>query len=265
MATKSLRTAATGMYAQQLNIQVISNNIANINTTGFKKNKAEFQDLMYQNIPTSTLAQNNIASPQNSNEALQVGSGVKASSTQKIFTQGDLQQTNNSLDLAIQGDGFFQVRKADGTYAYTRDGSFKVSGDGRIVTASGYILEPEISLTDDILQINISRDGTMEVKTSGGNSYVLDNIQLVRFINPGGLEALGDNLYAETESSGQPILGTPGMDGFGEIQQGFLEASNVDIVEEMIAMITAQRAYEINSKTVKTVEEMMTMTNNLKR
>lgn len=265
MATKSLRTAATGMYAQQLNIQVISNNIANINTTGFKKNKAEFQDLMYQNIPTSTLAQNNIASPQNSNEALQVGSGVKASSTQKIFTQGDLQQTNNSLDLAIHGDGFFQVRKADGTYAYTRDGSFKVSGDGRIVTASGYILEPEISLTDDILQINISRDGTMEVKTSGGNSYVLDNIQLVRFINPGGLEALGDNLYAETESSGQPILGTPGMDGFGEIQQGFLEASNVDIVEEMIAMITAQRAYEINSKTVKTVEEMMTMTNNLKR
>lgn len=265
MATKSLRTAATGMYAQQLNIQVISNNIANINTTGFKKNKAEFQDLMYQNIPTSTLAQNNIASPQSSNEALQVGSGVKASSTQKIFTQGDLQQTNNSLDLAIQGDGFFQVRKADGTYAYTRDGSFKVSGDGRIVTASGYILEPEISLTDDILQINISRDGTMEVKTSGGNSYVLDNIQLVRFINPGGLEALGDNLYAETESSGQPILGTPGMDGFGEIQQGFLEASNVDIVEEMIAMITAQRAYEINSKTVKTVEEMMTMTNNLKR
>lgn len=265
MATKSLRTAATGMYAQQLNIQVISNNIANINTTGFKKNKAEFQDLMYQNIPTSTLAQNNITSPQNSNEALQVGSGVKASSTQKIFTQGDLQQTNNSLDLAIHGDGFFQVRKADGTYAYTRDGSFKVSGDGRIVTASGYILEPEISLTDDILQINISRDGTMEVKTSGGNSYVLDNIQLVRFINPGGLEALGDNLYAETESSGQPILGTPGMDGFGEIQQGFLEASNVDIVEEMIAMITAQRAYEINSKTVKTVEEMMTMTNNLKR
>lgn len=265
MATKSLRTAATGMYAQQLNIQVISNNIANINTTGFKKNKAEFQDLMYQNIPTSTLAQNNIASPQNSNEALQVGSGVKASSTQKIFKQGDLQQTNNSLDLAIQGDGFFQVRKADGTYAYTRDGSFKVSGDGRIVTASGYILEPEISLTDDILQINISRDGELEVKTSGGNSYVLDNIQLVRFINPGGLEALGDNLYAETEGSGQPILGTPGMDGFGEIQQGFLEASNVDIVEEMIAMITAQRAYEINSKTVKTVEEMMTMTNNLKR
>jgi flagellar basal-body rod protein FlgG len=265
MATKSLRTAATGMYAQQLNIQVISNNIANINTTGFKKNKAEFQDLMYQNIPTSTLAQNNITSPQNSNQALQVGSGVKASSTQKIFKQGDLQQTNNSLDLAIQGDGFFQVRKADGTYAYTRDGSFKVSGDGRIVTASGYILEPEISLTDDILQINISRDGAMEVKTSGGNSYVLDNIQLVRFINPGGLEALGDNLYAETESSGQPILGTPGMDGFGEIQQGFLEASNVDIVEEMIAMITAQRAYEINSKTVKTVEEMMTMTNNLKR
>lgn len=265
MATKSLRTAATGMYAQQLNIQVIANNISNINTTGFKKNKAEFQDLMYQKIPTSTLAQNNISAPQSTNEMLQVGSGVKASSTQKIFKQGDLQQTNNSLDLGIQGEGFFQVRKADGTYAYTRDGSFKISGDGRIVTPSGYTLEPDISLTDDVMQINISRDGTIEVQTAGGSSYVLDSVQLARFINPGGLEALGDNLYAETESSGQPIFGTPGLDGFGEIQQGFLESSNVDIVEEMIAMITAQRAYEINSKTVKTVEEMMTITNNLKR
>lgn len=265
MATKSLRTAATGMYAQQLNIQVISNNIANINTTGFKKNKAEFQDLMYQEIPSSNLAQNNISGPQASGEMLQVGSGVKASSTQKIFKQGDLQPTNNSLDLGINGEGFFQVRKADGTFAYTRDGSFKISGEGRVVTASGYVLEPDITLDDDVLQINISRDGEISVQSTGGNSYVLDNIQLVRFMNPGGLEALGDNLYAETEGSGQPMFGTPGADGFGEIQQGFLEASNVDIVEEMIAMITAQRAYEINSKTVQTVEEMMTITNNLKR
>lgn len=265
MATKSLRSAATGMYAQQINIQVISNNIANINTTGFKKNKAEFQDLMYQEIPTSSQARTNIGSSQSTGDVLQVGSGVKASSTQKIFTQGDLQPTNNSLDLGIQGEGFFQVRKADGTYAYTRDGSFKISGEGRVVTASGYLLEPEITLSDDVLGINIGRDGTIEVQTAGGNSYVLDNIQLVRFMNTGGLKALGDNLYAETESSGPPMFGTAGMDGYGEVHQGYLESSNVDIVEEMIAMITAQRAYEINSKTVKTVEEMMTITNNLKR
>lgn len=253
------------MYAQQLNIQVISNNIANINTTGFKKNKAEFQDLMYQEVPTSNSAQKNVASSQSAGELIQVGSGVKASSTQKIFKQGDLQPTNNPLDLGIQGEGFFQVRKPDGSFAYTRDGSFKISGDGRIVTSSGYLLEPEVTLNDDVLSINIGKDGTFEVKLFGGGSYVLDNIQLVRFMNSGGLEALGDNLYAETEGSGQPLFGNAGADGFGEIHQGYLEASNVDIVEEMIAMITAQRAYEINSKTVKTVEEMMTMTNNLKR
>lgn len=265
MATRSLRTAATGMYAQQLNIQVISNNIANINTTGFKKSKAEFQDLMYQEIPVSKANQNNIAAPQSSNEILQVGSGVQAASTQKIFKQGDLQPTNNSLDLAILGEGFFQVRKADGSFAYTRDGSFKVSGDGRIMTSSGCVIEPEITLNEDILDIKVTRDGTVEVTSEGGNSYVLDDIQIVRFMNPGGLEALGDNLYAETEGSGPPMFGTAGADGFGEIHQGYLEASNVDIVEEMIAMITAQRAYEINSKTVKTVEEMLTITNNLKR
>lgn len=265
MATKSLRTAATGMYSQQLNIQVIANNIANINTTGFKKNKAEFQDLMYQEIPTSTLAQNNVAAPKSTSEIMQVGSGVKASSTQKIFKQGDLQPTGNSLDVAIQGDGFFQVRKSDGSFAYTRDGSFKISGDGRIVTANGYVVEPELTLSDDVLQINIGRSGSVEVQTSGNNTYVVDTIQLVRFMNPGGLIALGDNLYAESEASGPPMLGTAGVDGYGEIHQGYIEASNVDIVEEMIAMITAQRSYEINSKTVQTIEEMMTITNNLKR
>ncbi len=265
MATRSLRTAATGMYAQQLNIQVISNNISNINTTGFKKSKAEFQDLMYQEVPVSNLNQNSVTAPQSSSEILQVGSGVQAASTQKIFKQGDLQPTNNSLDLAILGEGFFQVRKPDGSFAYTRDGSFKVSGDGRIMTSSGCVIEPEITLSEDILDIKVTRDGTIEVKAEGGNSYVLDTVQVVRFMNPGGLEALGDNLFAETEGSGPPMFGTAGSDGFGEIHQGYLEASNVDIVEEMIAMITAQRAYEINSKTVKTVEEMLTITNNLKR
>lgn len=265
MATRSLRTAASGMYAQQLNIQVISNNIANINTTGFKKSKAEFQDLMYQEIPVSRLDQKNVGSTDSSNEIIQVGSGVQAASTKKLFTQGDLEQTNNKLDLAINGEGFFQVRKPDGTFAYTRDGSFQVSGDGRITTSSGCTLEPQISLDDDVLDISVSRDGTFNVKTSDGNTYVLDTIQLVRFMNPGGLEALGDNLFAETEGSGQPMFGSAGADGFGEVYQGYLESSNVDIVEEMIAMISAQRAYELNSKTVKTVEDMLSITNNLKR
>jgi len=265
MATRSLRTAATGMYAQQLNIETIANNIANINTTGFKKNKAEFQDLMYQEIPSSNVSSNSINAPATGGEVLQIGSGVQASSTQKIFKQGDLQPTNNQLDLAIQGERFFQIKKPDGTFAYTRDGTFKISGDGRIVTSTGFLLDPEIALDDDVLGISIGRDGTFQVQTGGGNSYVLDNIQLVRFMNPGGLVAMGDNLYSATESSGKPIFGTAGSDGFGEIHQGYVEASNVDIVEEMIAMITAQRAYEINSKTVKTVEEMLTMANNLKR
>lgn len=265
MATRALRTAASGMYAQQLNIETISNNIANINTTGFKKNKAEFQDLMYQEVNINPISSETPGIYETSTETIQIGNGVKPSSTQKIFKQGDVTPTYNQLDLAIQGDGFFQVRKSDGTLAYTRDGSFKVNADGMIVTSSGYYLDPEISLDEDILSISISRDGVVEAKEAGGGTVGLGSIELVRFLNPGGLVALGDNLYAESEASGQPILGVPGSSGFGEIHQGYLEASNVDVVEEMISMITAQRAYEINSKTVKTVEEMMTMVNNLKR
>ncbi len=265
MPNRALRTAASGMFAQQLNIEVISNNIANINTTGFKKNKAEFQDLMYQKIEVNP---NSSALPGAENQSagtIQVGNGVQPSSTQKIFAQGDVTPTNNQFDLAIQGEGFFQVRKGDGSYAYTRDGSFKVNADGKLITSNGLELDPEIRLSEDTLGISISRDGTVEVQEAGGRNEVLGNIQLVKFMNPAGMEALGDNLYAETPSSGAPILGTPGANGFGELHQGYLEASNVDIVEEMIAMISAQRAYEINSKTVKTVEDMMSMANNLKR
>ena len=265
MATRSLRTAASGMYAQQLNIEVISNNIANMNTTGFKKNKAEFQDLMYQEVPVNSLSGSTVGINQSSSNKIQIGNGVQPTSTQKIFKQGDMQPTSNPMDIAIQGQGFFQVSKPDGTFSYTRDGSFKVNGEGKIVTSSGYLLEPDITLSDDTVSIAIGRDGTVELTDSSGGKSVVDQIQLVRFLNPGGLKALGDNLYAETESSGIPIFGTSGTNGFGEIHQGFLEMSNVDIVEEMIAMITAQRAYEINSKTVQTVEEMMTMANNLKR
>ena len=264
MPTRALRTAASGMYAQELNIEVISNNIANINTTGFKKNRAEFQDLMYQQVNVSPV--NSSAQGVNgvSSDTIQIGNGVQPTSTEKIFTQGDITPTNNQLDCAIQGDGFFQVRKSDGTYAYTRDGSFKVDSEGKIVTSSRYILDPGLTLDSNALGVSIAKDGTVTVNEVGGSSNVLGNIQLARFMNPGGLKSLGDNLYAQTQASGTPIIGTPGADGFGEINQGYLESSNVDIVEEMISMIAAQRAYEINSKTVQTVENMMQMANNLK-
>ncbi len=265
MPTRALRTAASGMYAQQLNIEIISNNIANMNTTGFKKNKAEFQDLMYQDVNVQPVSSQTPGIYDSATNKIQVGNGVQTSSTSKLFKQGDVTPTNNPLDVAIQGEGFFQIRKPDGSFVYTRDGSFKVNSEGRLVTSNGYVLDPELTLDQDTLSIAIGRDGTVEVHQTGGDTFVLGNIELVRFMNPGGLDALGENLYAETEASGNPILGTPGADGFGEVMQGFLEASNVDIVEEMISMISAQRAYEINSKTVKTVEEMMTMTNNLKR
>ncbi|MBN1301122.1 MAG: flagellar basal-body rod protein FlgG [Melioribacteraceae bacterium] len=262
MATRSLRTAASGMYAQQLNIEVIANNIANMNTNGFKKNKAEFQDLMYQEVPVESTSDTTSSQITTSN-TIQIGNGVQPVSTQKIFEQGDVQPTNNLYDIAISGQGFFQIQKPDGTFAYTRDGAFKLSGEGKLVTSSGFILEPEISLTEDTVSISINREGVVELQESNGNVFVADQIQLVRFLNPGGLKALGNNLYAETEASGTPLFGTPGSSGFGELHQGYLEMSNVDIVEEMIAMITAQRAYELNSKTVKTVEEMMKMANNL--
>lgn len=264
MPTRALRTAASGLYAQQLNVEVISNNIANVNTTGFKKNKAEFQDLMYQEVQINPTQASDALAQAAPSAKIQVGNGVKSSSTQKIFKQGDVVASGNQLDMAIQGDGLFQVRKSDGTIVYTRDGSFKVNSEGKLVTSGGYLLEPEIGLTDNVQSISISRDGNVDVLENDGRTTTLGTIELAKFMNPAGLMALGNNLYAETEASGAPVLGTAGSKGFGEINQGFLESSNVDIVEEMVAMITAQRAYEINSKTVKTVEEMMTMANNLK-
>jgi flagellar basal-body rod protein FlgG len=265
MSERALRTAASGMYAQQINIEVISNNIANINTTGYKKNKADFQDLMYQQVHINPLTSSMPGIEDTSTSKIQIGNGVKPASTMKIFIQGDMTATNNQFDLAIQGEGFFQVRKNDGTFAYTRDGSFKVNSEGKIVTTGGYALEPGFSLNSDISSLSIGKDGTVAAHLLDGSTAVLGNIELARFMNNGGLVALGDNLYAESSASGQPMLGTPGDQGFGEVNQGYLESSNVDIVEEMISMIAAQRAYEINSKTVKTVEDMMTMANNLKR
>lgn len=265
MSTRALRTAASGMYAQQINIEVVSNNIANINTTGFKKNKADFQDLMYQEVNINPLSSETPGVEETTTSKIQIGNGVKPAASTKIFTQGDVTQTNNQLDMAIQGEGFFQVRRTDGTFAYTRDGSFKLNADGKIVTSGGLQLEPGFNLTSDIESLTIGKDGTVVANQVGGGSTNLGTIELVRFMNNGGLLAIGDNLYSESTASGQPIIGTAGDQGFGTINQGYLEASNVDIVEEMIAMIAAQRAYEVNSKTVKTVEEMMTMANNLKR
>lgn len=265
MSTRALRTAASGMYAQQLNIEIISNNIANINTTGFKKNKAEFKDLMYQEVAVNPQLEAASSVSEKTSAKIEVGNGVQPASTQKLFKQGDLQATNNQLDIAVQGEGFFQVRKSDGTMAYTRDGSFKVSANGNLVTSNGHILEPGITLNDDVLAVNIAKDGSIEATMVGNQLVPLGNLELARFINPGGLKPVGDNLYEETEASGSAMLGTPGSNGYGEVHQGYLESSNVDVVEEMISMITAQRAYEINSKTVKTVEDMMQMANSLKR
>jgi len=265
MPTRALKTAASGMYAQQLNIQVISNNIANMNTTSFKKSRAEFKDLIYQEISANPQQNFEPGTVENSNTKIQIGSGVKPSSTQKVFQQGELQQTGHQLDVGIHGEGFFQVRRSDGSFSYTRDGSFKISSEGSLVTTDGYIIEPGFTVNEEVLGIEISKDGIISAREIGGNSVELGTLELAKFINPGGLLALGDNLYAETDASGAPILGQPALDGFGELNQGFLESSNVDIVEEMISMISAQRSYEINSKTVKTVEDMMSIANNLKR
>ena len=260
---RALRTAAAGMMAQQLNVDTIAHNLANVNTTGFKKSRPEFQDLMYQTIKSSGGATNNAMRETNE---IQVGTGAVPTAVQKSFAQGDVQSTTNPFDLAIVGEGFFQIRRPDGTIAYTRDGSFKLSADGTIVTSQGYVLDPGVSITSVSKNLTVSRDGVIEAsETSGDTPARIGQLELARFVNVGGLKAIGNNLFTETPASGAPIVGTAGIEGFGEIQQGFLESSNVDVVEEMVSMIVAQRAYEINSKTIKTVEDMLQMANNLKR
>jgi flagellar basal-body rod protein FlgG len=260
---RALRTAATGMLAQQLNVDTIANNLANVNTTGFKKSRPEFQDLMYQTLRASGTSQNpNVQQPLE----LQVGNGAVAVGTLRTFAQGDIQPTKNQLDCAIQGEGFFQVRRPDNSIAYTRDGTFKVSADGRMVTGEGYVIEPGITFGAETTQIVIDLDGTIQAATVDDTTPAkVGQFELARFINPAGLRAIGDNLYVETPASGAPTMGPAGADGMGEIKQGYLESSNVDIVEEMVSMITAQRAYEINSKTIKTVEDMLTIATNVKR
>ncbi len=260
---RAMRTAAAGMLAQQLNIDTIAHNLANVNTTGFKKSRAEFQDLMYQTLRASGGSLNSALRETNE---IQVGTGTAPAATQKSFVQGDLQSTSNPFDLAIAGEGFFQIRRPDGTMAYSRDGSFKLSADGTIVTSHGYVLEPGVSIASDARNFAVSRDGVIEVSADTADSPSrIGQLELAKFVNVAGLKAIGSNLFVETPASGSAIVGTATVDGFGEIQQGYLESSNVDVVEEMVSMIVAQRAYEINSKTIKTVEDMLQMANNLKR
>jgi len=260
---RALRTAASGMYAQQLNVDTIANNLANVNTTGFKKSRPEFEDLMYQTLKSSGVSQNpNIQQP----VEIQVGNGSVPVATLRNFIQGDIQPTNNQLDVAIEGEGFLQIRRPDGTIAYTRDGSLKMSAEGGLVTSQGYLAEPGITFPSDTVTITIGQDGLVEATSVGSSAPVkIGQLELAKFINPSGLRAIGNNLFVETSASGTPILGTAAEEGFGVLRQGYLESSNVDVVEEMVSMITAQRAYEINSKTVKTVEDMLSIANNLQR
>ncbi|MCF7809412.1 flagellar basal-body rod protein FlgG [bacterium] len=260
---RALNTAATGMYAQQLFIDNIANNLANVNTTGFKSSRIEFQDLIYNTLRQSGKTQN---LGQVLPGELQVGHGVKPVSTQKCFIQGNVNPTGNPLDLAIEGEGFFQIMKPDGTVMYTRDGSFKVSPDGQIVTADGYALEPDITIPSESSSVTVAIDGTVSVTLIGEvEPETLGQIELVRFINPAGLSNSGQNLYSETAASGPPILANPGSDGVGRVSQGYLEGSNVQIVEEMVSMIVAQRAYEVSSKAIKTSQDMGQIAVNLKR
>ncbi len=257
---RSLWTSTTGMSAQNLNMDVIANNLANVSTTGFKKSRADFQDLLYQimKVPGSPTSADT-----KSPTGIQVGLGVKPAAITKIFTTGDIVQTNNTLDVAIEGQGFFQVLLPDGNTAYTRAGNLKLDGEGRITTSDGYPIQPEITIPEDAREVTIGDTGVVSaILGSDTTSTELGNLDLVDFINESGLIAIGRNLFRETEASGAAIVGTPGTDGIGTLLQGYIEQSNVNLVEEMTQMITTQRAYEINSNVITTSDEMMkTVTN----
>jgi flagellar basal-body rod protein FlgG len=258
---RSLATAASGMEAQQLNVDTIANNLANVNTPGFKRTRVRFQDLLYQNLrPAGDPAR--LGAP----SELAIGHGTRLAATERHFTQGTTEPTNNPLNLVIEGDGFFQVQRPDGQIAYTRDGSFFLSAEGAIVNSDGLYLEPQIFLPEDIRQLTISADGVISANFVDSNiPEELGQVELARFLNPAGLESLGRNLYLPTEASGLPLIGTPGTEGIGTVLSGFLEGSNVEVVEEMVALITAQRAYEINSRSIQTADQMLSTATQLVR
>ena len=252
---RSLYIAKTGLEAQQTNLDVVTNNLANVSTNGFKKSRAVFEDLLYQNV-----RQPGAQSSQQTQlpSGLQIGTGVRAVATERIHTQGNPQQTGNTKDVMINGSGFFQVLMPDGSTGYTRDGSFQTDNNGQLVTSSGYVLQPPITVPNNALSMTIARDGTVSVTTPGTAAPTqIGSIQVSNFINPAGLESLGENLYAETSASGTAQTGTPGTNGAGVLMQGFVETSNVNVVEEMVNMIQTQRAYEINSKAITTSDQML--------
>ncbi|WP_300298709.1 flagellar basal-body rod protein FlgG [Ferrovibrio sp.] len=253
---RSLSTGATGMMAQQLNVEVISNNIANMSTTAFKRQRAEFQDLLYQNMrrPGSSSSDANTIVP----SGIQIGVGVRTAGVYRIHEQGNLTTTGNTYDLAISGKGYFQITLPSGETAYTRAGSFQVNAQGQIVTVDGYLLNPAITVPQGSLSVSIDATGIVEARIAGqANAQQLGQIQLATFINEAGLEATGDNLFLETAASGQPTVGNPNAVGFGTLRQGYVETSNVNPVQEITNLITAQRAYEMNSKTITASDEML--------
>ena len=260
---QALRTAATGMAAQELNVEVISNNIANMNTVGFKRQRAEFEDLLYQNIEQAgaqTSDQGTIVPT-----GVQIGAGVRSGSVYRITTQGTLTNTGNQLDIAIDGQGYFQVLMPTGDTAYTRAGNFSVNDQGQIVTTDGYLIQPAITVPSNATSVTISPSGQVQVTQPGAAApAVVGQIQLATFVNQGGLEAIGDNLFLVSAASGAATTGSPNTAGFGQLKQGYTEASNVDAVAEITALIVAQRAYEMNSKVVSTADQMLATASNTK-
>lgn len=262
---RSLWTAASGMDSQQFNIDTISNNLANVNTTGYKKMRAEFEDLIYQ---TQLMAGTPATEITEVPTGIQVGHGVRTAATQKMFSQGSLQSTENVTDLALEGEGFFKVQLYDGSMAYTRDGSFKIDSNRQLVSSNGYLMEPPITLPENFIanSLSISQDGRMTVKVVGNDDSIeVGQLEVYRFVNPAGLSSIGGNLLKTTPASGEEIPGQPGLNGMAKTHQGFLEMSNVKVVEEMVNMIVAQRAYETNSKAIQTSDSMLGTAIGMKR
>ena len=255
----SMWVAKTGLDAQQTRMNVISNNLANVNTTGFKRDRAVFEDMLYQNVKQAGgQTDANSQAP----TGLMLGTGVRIVATEKLHSQGNMVTTQNPLDRAISGDGYFQIAKGDGSLAYTRDGGFKISATGQLVTSSGALLQPAITIPNTASSVTVGRDGTVSIELAAGGSQVLGQIQIARFVNPSGLQSLGQNLMKDTPASGAPQVLAPGVGGAGSLMQGTLEASNVNVVEEMVNMIETQRAYEINSKAISAVDGMLRFLNN---
>jgi flagellar basal-body rod protein FlgG len=261
---RAMSTAASGMRAQQTRIDTIANNLANANTAGFKASRVEFQDLLYEDVlPAGGTRADGSVEP----VRMEVGHGVRLAASTRSLGEGTVEQTGNPTDFAIEGDGFFQIRMPDGSIAYSRDGSFKVDADRNLVTSAGYRLEPAMTIPQDAVEVSLARDGTVSVLLAGQNDtpQAIGQLELARFANPAGMRQEGGNLMRSSANSGPPLLGQPGTVGYGETTQGFLERSNVQVVVELVDMITAQRAYELNSKAIQVADEMLSTVNGIRR